>query len=98
MVWGRQRIAGRISVNVPISLAIQTLAKETNHEDLKDLKENFAGCMESKRFCLLCMGAALRAEGRPCRGGKSACPFEVFAVFVVPFFLAAPSRLATPAV
>jgi hypothetical protein len=31
-----------------------------NHEDLKDLKESFAGCMESKRFCLLCMGAALR--------------------------------------
>jgi hypothetical protein len=72
--------------------AIQTLAKETNHEDLKDLKESFAGCMESKRFCLLCMSAALRS----CRGGKSACPFEVFAVFVVPFFFSAPSRLATP--
>jgi hypothetical protein len=68
--------------------------------------------MEGKRFCLLCMGAALRGaassreprgkalphgladvlasyafprgsrkdagEGHPCRGGKSACPFEVF--------------------
>jgi hypothetical protein len=33
---------------------------EMNHEDLTDLKESFAGCMESKRFCLLCMGAALR--------------------------------------
>jgi hypothetical protein len=75
--------------------AIQTLAKETNHEDLKDLKESFAGCMESKRFCLLCMSAALLAEGRPCRGGKSACPFEVFAVA---FFFSAPSRLATPTV
>jgi hypothetical protein len=25
---------------------------ETNHEDLKDLKEIFAGCMEGQRFCL----------------------------------------------
>jgi hypothetical protein len=30
--------------------AIQTLAIETNHEDLKDLKEIFAGSMASKRF------------------------------------------------
>ena len=56
--------------------AIQTLAIETNHEDLKDLKEIFAGC----------------------RGGKSACPFEVFEIFVVHFFFSAPSRLGTPTV
>ncbi len=54
--------------------AIQTLPIETNHKDLKDLKEIFAAC----------------------RGGKSACPFEVFEVFEVHFFFSAPSRLATP--
>jgi len=50
--------------------AIQTLAIETNHEDLKDLKEILAGCIEGKRFCLLCMGAALRgaASLRESRG------------------------------
>jgi hypothetical protein len=50
--------------------AIQTLAIETNHEDLKDLKEIFAGCMAGKCFCLLCMGAALRgaASLRESRG------------------------------
>jgi hypothetical protein len=42
--------------------------------------------------------AKLLTEGRPCRGGKSACPFEIFAVFVVLFFFSAPSRLATPTV
>ena len=56
---------------IPVS-AIQTLAIETNHEGLKDLKEDFAGCME----------------------GKSACPFEVFTVFVVRFsFLSLPALL-----
>jgi hypothetical protein len=34
------------------------------------------------------------AEGRPCRGGKSACPFEVFEVFVVCLFSFTPSLLA----
>jgi hypothetical protein len=56
-------------INFRVS-AIQALAIETNHEDLKGLKEIFAGCIAGKRFCLLCMGAALRgaASLRESRG------------------------------
>jgi hypothetical protein len=38
--------------------AIQTLPIGSNHEDLQDLKDKHSRMMESKRFCLLCAGAA----------------------------------------
>ena len=61
--------------------AIQTLAIEANHEDLKDI---FAGCIEGKRFGLLCMGAALRGAASLRESRGKATPASLVAALTAP--------------